>query len=131
MFMTKEIRYIGVNDHEVDLFEWQYIVPNGMSYNSYVIIDEKIAVLDTVDKNFADEWMEKIEAELNGRTPDYLVVHHMERDHSANIAVFMEKFKEAKIVSFHQIEGEKILVVKDEAFWKWIRDLISRGYRLQ
>ena len=97
--MTKEIRYIGVNDHEVDLFEGQYIVPNGMSYNSYVIIDEKIAVLDTVDKNFADEWMEKIEAELNGRTPDYLVVHHMEPDHSANIAVFMEKFKEAKIVS--------------------------------
>jgi len=99
MLNSKDIRYIGVNDHDIDLFEGQYIVPNGMSYNSYVIIDEKIAVLDTVDKNFTDEWLEKLEAELAGRTPDYLVVHHMEPDHSANVKVFMEKYKETTIVS--------------------------------
>lgn len=91
MIDSKAIRYIGVNDHEIDLFEGQYIVPNGMAYNSYVIIDEKIAVLDTVDQNFGDEWLAKLEKELAGRTPDYLVVHHMEPDHSANTAVFMEK----------------------------------------
>jgi len=99
MLNSKDIRYIGVNDHDVDLFEGQYIVPNGMAYNSYVIIDEKIAVLDTVDKNFGEEWLGKLEAELNGRTPDYLVVHHMEPDHSANIAVFMDKYQNAQIVA--------------------------------
>lgn len=99
MLDSNKIRYIGVNDHSVDLFEGQYIVPNGMSYNSYVILDEKIAVLDTVDQNFKDEWLEKLETELNGRTPDYLVVHHMEPDHSANVAVFMDKYKEAQIVA--------------------------------
>ncbi len=99
MKITEDIRYIGVNDHETDLFEGQYIVPNGMAYNSYVIIDEKIAVMDTVDKNFAEEWFANLEAALSGRTPDYLVVQHMEPDHSANVANFMEKYPNAKIVA--------------------------------
>lgn len=99
MLNSKDIRYIGVNDHEIDLFEGQYIVPNGMAYNSYVIVDEKIAVLDTVDQHFGEEWLGKLETELAGRKPDYLVVHHMEPDHSANVAVFMEKYPEAKIVA--------------------------------
>jgi len=99
MVGSKDIRYAGVNDHNIDLFEGQYIVPNGMAYNSYVIIDEKIAVLDTVDQNFKDEWLEKLENELNGRKPDYLIVHHMEPDHSANVAEFMEKYSETTIVS--------------------------------
>ena len=99
MFVTEDIRYIGVNDHDVDLFEGQYTVENGMSYNSYVILDEKVAVMDTVDAHFGVEWLQNLETELNGRRPDYLVVQHMERDHSANIAVFMETYPEAQIVS--------------------------------
>lgn len=99
MFVTEDIRYIGVNDHDVDLFEGQYIVENGMSYNSYVILDEKVAVMDTVDAHFGVEWLQNLETELNGRRPDYLVVQHMEPDHSANIAVFMETYPEAQIVS--------------------------------
>ena len=99
MNVTKDIRYIGVNDHEIDLFEGQYVVPLDMAYNSYVIIDEKIAVMDTVDKNFTDEWLGNLEAELNGRKPDYLVVQHMEPDHSANIVNFMVKYPDAPIVS--------------------------------
>lgn len=99
MFVTEDIRYIGVNDHDVDLFEGQYTVENGMSYNSYVILDEKVAVMDTVDTHFGVEWLQNLETELNGRRPDYLVVQHMEPDHSANIAVFMETYPEAKIVS--------------------------------
>lgn len=99
MFITEDIRYIGVNDHKKDLFEGQYIVPNGMAYNSYVIMDEKIAVMDTVDADFGEEWMAKLEKELDGRRPDYLVVQHMEPDHSANIAVFMDKYTEATVVS--------------------------------
>lgn len=99
MNVTKDIRYIGVNDHEIDLFEGQYVVPLGMAYNSYVIIDEKIAVMDTVDKNFTDEWLGNLEAELNGRKPDYLVVQHMEPDHSANIVNFIVKYPDATIVS--------------------------------
>lgn len=99
MFVTEDIRYIGVNDHDVDLFEGQYTVENGMSYNSYVILDEKVAVMDTVDAHFGVEWLQNLETELNGRRPDYLVVQHMEPDHSANIAVFMETYPEAKIVS--------------------------------
>ena len=99
MFVTEDIRYIGVNDHDVDLFEGQYTVENGMSYNSYVILDEKVAVMDTVDAHFGVEWLQNIESELNGRRPDYLVVQHMEPDHSANIAVFMETYPEAQIVS--------------------------------
>lgn len=99
MNITKDIKYIGVNDHEIDLFEGQYIVPNGMAYNSYIIIDEKIAVMDSVDRNFKDEWLCNIESALEGRKPDYLVVQHMEPDHSANIISFTEKYPEAVIVS--------------------------------
>lgn len=99
MKITEDVRYIGVSDHDLDLFEGQYEVPDGMAYNSYVILDEKIAVFDTVDKKFGDEWLENLKNELNGRTPDYLVVLHMEPDHSANIAFFAEVYKNAKIVS--------------------------------
>lgn len=102
MTITNDIRYIGVNDHDIDLFEGQYVVPNGMAYNSYIIMDEKNAVMDTVDGAFGGEWLSKIEAELAGKSPDYLVVHHMEPDHSANIAAFAEKYPEAKIVSSKQ-----------------------------
>lgn len=91
------IKYIGVNDHNLDLFEGQYKVLSGMAYNSYIIIDEKIAVLDTMEAHYGDEWFEKLENELNGRSPDYLIVHHMEPDHSANIAAFMEKYPNAQI----------------------------------
>ena len=99
MTITKDIQYIGVNDHSIDLFEGQYVVPNGMSYNSYVILDEKIAVMDTVDQNFGREWLSNLEAALVGRKPDYLVVHHMEPDHSANIDVFLNAYPEATVVS--------------------------------
>ena len=99
MYITDDIRYVGVNDHQVDLFEGQYVVPNGMSYNSYVILDEKVAVMDTVDQNFTQEWMENLAAALEGRKPDYLVVHHMEPDHSANIANFLAAYPEATVVS--------------------------------
>ncbi len=96
--VTNGIYYVGVDDHELDLFEGQYIVPNGMAYNSYVIMDEKIAVMDSVDANFGDEWIAKIEEVLAGRTPDYLIVQHMEPDHSANIMTFVNKYPEAVIV---------------------------------
>ena len=99
MNITKDIKYIGVNDHQVDLFEGQYDVPNGMAYNSYAILDEKIAIMDTVDANFTEEWLGNIEAALAGRSPDYLVVQHMEPDHSANIANFLAKYPEAVVVS--------------------------------
>ena len=99
MTITNDIRYVGVNDHQVDLFEGQYVVPNGMSYNSYIILDEKIAVMDTVDQNFGDQWLKNIAATLDGRKPDYLVVHHMEPDHSANIDVFLNTYPEAVVVS--------------------------------
>ena len=99
MEITKDIRYVGVNDHEIDLFEGQYVVPNGMAYNSYVIIDEKIAVMDTVDARFADPWLDNIKNELNGRKPDYLIVQHMEPDHSANIVNFMKEYPDAVVVS--------------------------------
>ena len=99
MTITNDIRYIGVNDHEVDLFEGQYVVPNGMSYNSYAIMDEKIAIMDTVDQNFTDEWLKNIETVLEGRKPDFLVVHHMEPDHSANIHKFLTAYPEATVVS--------------------------------
>ena len=97
--ITKDILYIGVNDHDLDLFEGQYIVPLGMAYNSYVILDEKVAVMDTVEKHFGEEWLANLEEALSGRTPDYLVVQHMEPDHSANIACFMEKYPAATIVA--------------------------------
>ena len=99
MTITKDIRYVGVNDHKVDLFEGQYVVPNGMSYNSYVILDEKIAVMDAVDANFVEEWLGNIRAALNGRKPDYLIVQHMEPDHSAGIDDFLAAFPEAQVVS--------------------------------
>ena len=99
MFVTKDIKYVGVNDHEIDLFEGQYVVPNGMAYNSYVIMDEKIAVMDSVDQNFGPQWLENLESALEGRKPDFLVVHHMEPDHSANIDLFLRTYPEATVVS--------------------------------
>ena len=99
MQITQDIRYIGVNDHQVDLFEGQYRVPNGMAYNSYLILDEKTAVIDTVDQHFTHEWLDNIERELQGRKPDYLVVHHMEPDHAANIGNFMVNYPEATVVA--------------------------------
>ena len=99
MFITKDIIYLGVNDHKVDLFEGQYVVPNGMSYNSYAIMDEKIAIMDTVDQNFTHEWLDNIQKALGSRKPDYLVVQHMEPDHAANIANFLKVYPEATVVS--------------------------------
>lgn len=99
MNVTNDIRYVGVNDHKIDLFEGQYVVPNGMAYNSYVILDRKIAVMDTVDKNFSHEWLDNLTAALEGRQPDYLVVQHMEPDHSANIVTFLKNYPNATIVS--------------------------------
>ena len=97
--ITDDIFYIGVDDHDIDLFEGQYVVENGMAYNSYVIMDDKIAVMDTVDGNFAEEWLEKLAETLDGRTPDYLIVQHMEPDHSANIAALSAKYPAAVIVA--------------------------------
>ena len=98
MTITNDIRYIGVNDHDIDLFEGQYIVPEGMAYNSYVIIDEKIAVMDTVSADFGEEWLANLENVLAGRKPDYLIIHHMEPDHSANIDKFVNAYPEAAVV---------------------------------
>ncbi len=123
--ITKDIFYIGVNDHDLDLFEGQYIVPNGMAYNSYVIMDEKVAVFDTVDKNFTDQWLGNLKEALGGRTPDYLIVQHMEPDHSANIMSFIKEYPDTVIVgnakTFTMMEnffegldlGDKKLIVKD------------------
>lgn len=124
MKITEDIRYIGVNDHTIDLFEGQYIVPNGMAYNSYVILDDKIVVMDTVDGRFVSEWLENLEKALAGQKPDYLVVQHMEPDHSAGICRFMEQYPEATVVSsqkafammksfFGQDYPERRLVVKE------------------
>lgn len=99
MNITKDIQYIGVNDHTLDLFEGQYIVPNGMTYNSYVITDEKIAVLDTVDARFGEEWLGNLRAVLGDKAPDFLIVHHMEPDHSSNITYFMEEYPTATVVA--------------------------------
>ena len=99
MMITKDIRYIGVNDHQVDLFEGQYVVPNGMAYNSYVILDEKIAVMDTVDQNFTHQWLDNLRAVLGERKPDYLIVQHMEPDHSANVDKFLSVYPEATVVA--------------------------------
>ena len=117
MEISKDIKYIGVNDHEVDLFEGMYDVPNGMAYNSYVILDEKIAVMDTVEAHFGEEWLGNLEKELGGRKPDYLVVQHMEPDHSANIAVFAERYPEAKIVA-----SAKAFVVMGQFFGNDFKD---------
>lgn len=97
--LGQDMRYVGVNDHEIDLFEGQYIVPNGMAYNSYVIVDEKTAVLDTVDARFGDAWLSNVEKALDGRQPDYLLVHHMEPDHAACIARFMDRYPAAVVVA--------------------------------
>ncbi len=99
MIITEDIKYVGVNDHQVDLFEGQYIVPNGMAYNSYVIMDEKIAVMDTVDAAFGEQWLTNIEKVIGDRQPDYLIVQHMEPDHSANIKVFTDKYPQATVVA--------------------------------
>lgn len=123
MKISEDVRYIGVNDHKVDLFEGQYPVPNGMSYNSYVIMDEKIAVMDTVDKEFSSEWLNNLEEVLNGRTPDYLVMQHMEPDHSASVKVFLEKYPDTTVVAsglgFNMLKNlygniaEKRMVIKE------------------
>ena len=99
MKITDSIKYVGVNDHQVDLFEGQYKVPNGMSYNSYVILDEKVAVMDTVDAHFTDEWLGNLARVLDGRKPDYLIVQHMEPDHAANVANFMKAYPETTVVA--------------------------------
>ncbi len=99
MEITNDIKYVGVNDHEIDLFEGQYLVENGMAYNSYVIMDEKITVMDTVDANFKDEWLDNVKAAVGSESPDYLIIQHMEPDHSANITYFMEAYPDAKIIS--------------------------------
>ena len=99
MKITDTIKYVGVNDHQVDLFEGQYAVPNGMAYNSYVILDEKVAVMDTVDANFKHEWLDNLEQVLNGRKPDYLIVQHMEPDHAANVANFLEVYPGTTVVA--------------------------------
>jgi flavorubredoxin/flavin reductase (DIM6/NTAB) family NADH-FMN oxidoreductase RutF len=111
MGVTNDIIYVGVNDHKIDLFEGQYIVPNGMAYNSYLIMDEKIAIMDTVDRNFTHEWLDNLEKALQGRKPDYLVVQHMEPDHSANIANFVKTYPDAKIVS-----SQKAFVMMNQFF---------------
>ena len=122
MHITKDIRYVGVNDHQVDLFEGQYVVPNGMAYNSYVILDEKIAVMDAVDANFVTEWLANIETVLDGRKPDYLIVQHMEPDHSAGVDDFLAAYPDAQVVSsakaftmmhqfFHQDYADRRVVV--------------------
>ena len=99
MNITNDIKYIGVNDHKIDLFEGQYVVPNGISYNSYVILDDKIAVMDTVDAAFTHEWLDNLQNTLDNRKPDYLVIQHMEPDHSANIVNFVKAYPDAVIVS--------------------------------
>ena len=125
IIISDSIKYIGVDDTTLDLFESQYIVPNGVSYNSYIILDEKIAVMDTVDARKTKEWFDNLDKELKGRVPDYLIVSHLEPDHSANIQLFTEKYKEAKLVlsakakvmlpQFFNIEGldERCIVVKE------------------
>ena len=121
--VTKDIYYVGVNDHQVDLFEGQYVVPNGMAYNSYVIKDEKIAVVDTVDKNFTHEWLDNVDDVLGNDKPDYLIVQHMEPDHSANIMNFLKVYPETIVVGnvktfkmieqFFGVDIEKKLIVAD------------------
>lgn len=125
MNITNSIKYVGVNDHEIDLFEGQYIVPNGISYNSYVIIDEKIAIMDTVDIKFTHQWLDNIQAVLEGRNPDYLIIQHMEPDHSANIVNFLNCYPKAKVVA-----SQKAFVMMKNFFGKDFLDnsiVISEG----
>ena len=122
MYITNDIRYIGVNDHEVDLFEGQYVVPNGMSYNSYVILDEKVAVMDTVDRNFGEEWLNNLRSELGERKPDFLVVQHMEPDHSSLISLILDIYPGILVVAdakavpmlkgYYGLTDDDFLVVK-------------------
>ena len=144
MKVTDDIKYIGVNDHEVDLFEGQFEVPLGMAYNSYVIKDEKIAVMDTVDQNFGDEWLQNLKSEIGDAKVDFLVVHHMEPDHSANIAKFAAAYPEAKIVSslpafammknfFGTDFADRRVIVKEGdtlALGRHRRDLITKAQSL-
>lgn len=111
MKITNDIKYVGVNDHQVNLFEGQYIVPNGMAYNSYVILDEKVAVMDTVDINFKDEWLANIKEVLGTSKPDYLIIQHMEPDHSANIKNFLEQYPDTTLVG-----NQKTFVMLDQFF---------------
>ncbi|MCI5791123.1 MAG: FprA family A-type flavoprotein [Clostridiales bacterium] len=113
MFVTNDIKYVGVNDHDIDLFEGMYAVPDGMSYNSYVICDEKTAVMDAVDVNFVEEWIDNVKSALNGKKPDYLIVQHMEPDHSAGIAEFLKVFPETTVVG-----NAKTFVMAEEYFGK-------------
>ena len=99
MYITKDVKYIGVNDYKIDFFEGQYPAPNGMAYNSYVILDKKIAVMDSVEAGFGTQWLANLKAVVGDKAPDYLVVHHMEPDHSANIHNFMQKYPDTKIVA--------------------------------
>ena len=128
MKIGNDIYYVGVNDHQVDLFEGQYEVPNGMSYNSYVIKDEKIAVMDTVDANFTEEWLGNVAKVLDGAKPDYLVVQHMEPDHAANIENFMKAYPDTTVVANTKtftmmenffrgmdLEGQKLVVATGRA----------------
>ena len=125
MTISNTIRYIGVNDHDLDLFEGQYIVPNGMAYNSYAILDQKTAIMDSVDVRFAGQWIGNIKAALGDRQPDYLVVQHMEPDHSGSILRFLEEFPQAKLVAsakafammknfFGQDFADRQIVVKEK-----------------
>ena len=123
-----DIKYIGVNDHQIDLFEGQYAVPNGMSYNSYVIIDEKIAVMDSVDQRFAGEWLNHLSVALDGRAPDYLIVHHMEPDHSSSIEAFLARYPEAVVVA----SAKAFAMMKNFFGRDWVerRMVVSEGSRL-
>ncbi|MCF0237116.1 MAG: MBL fold metallo-hydrolase, partial [Sphaerochaetaceae bacterium] len=115
MLNSENIKYIGCNDHETDLFEGQYIIPNGMAYNSYVILDEKVAVMDTMDKHCTSQWLENLQNALGGRNPDFLIVQHMEPDHSASIKTFLEKYPETTVVGSRQA-----FVMMDNFFGKGI-----------
>jgi len=108
MFITKDVKYVGVNDYKTDLFEGQYVVPNGMAYNSYAIIDDKIAIMDTVDMNFTHEWMDNIENVPEGRKPDYLIVQHMEPDHSGSILSFTKAYPKAKMLQIIPIGMKRL-----------------------
>ena len=128
MKISKDIKYIGVNDHEIDLFEGQYVVPNGMAYNSYVILDEKIAVFDTVDERFANKWLENLSNVLDGKKPDFLIVQHMEPDHSGSIAEFVKNYPETKIVA-----SQKAFVMMKQFFgddYKEKQLIVSEGSKL-
>ena len=129
MEISKDIKYVGVNDHEIDLFEGQYDVPNGMAYNSYVVLDQKVAVFDTVDERFAGEWLNNIKLVLGDRQPDYLIVQHMEPDHSGSIVEFVKKYPETKIVS-----SQKAFVMMKNFFGTDFADrqvVIAEGSKLE